>query len=251
MLFIALSVNAQINTNIWGLNVGKSTKKQVTNVLKKKGYKYEVVNDDTPRTSLFIITSSKGVNFNGVSWNTVSLEFYDNTLFGIAFLNNKQPYSSKFDALRKNYDNKYRSYKENATTDYEVSYSDGKTLIHLGMNDKTLFLGYTNLHIFKKVVEYEDQDGASTIIETKDKDEKMFNLEDVTKTVRAGNFKVVLLKDGSVISCNSATGQNSKIHSGGAKDIGFYDIEKCILSIRCNDGTRKRVDLNTGKIVNI
>ena len=60
----------------------------------------------------------------------------------------------------------------------------------------------------------------------------------------------MLLKNGSVVSYNTATGQNSKIHGGGAKDIGFYDTANGIISIRNNDDTRKRVNLNTGQIVN-
>ena len=91
----------------------------------------------------------------------------------------------------------------------------------------------------------------SAVTEVKDKDDAMFNIDDVAKTVRAGNFKVVLLKNGSVIYYNNATGQNSKIHSGGAKDIGFYDTAAGIISIRNNDDTRKRVNLNTGQIVNV
>ena len=54
-----------------------------------------------------------------------------------------------------------------------------------------------------------------------------------------------------MIYYNNATGQNSKIHSGGAKDIGFYDTAAGIISIRNNDDTRKRVNLNTGQIVNV
>ncbi len=96
-----------------------------------------------------------------------------------------------------------------------------------------------------------EQPENSAVTEVKDKDDAMFNIDDVVKTVRAGNYKVMLLKNGSVVSYNNATGQNSKIHSGGAKDIGFYDIANCILSIRNNDDTRKRVNLNTGQIVNV
>ena len=86
--------------------------------------------------------------------------------------------------------------------------------------------------------------------ETKDKDDAMFNINDVTKTVQAGNYKVMLLKDGSVVSYNRATGKNSKIHGGGAKDIGFYDTANGIISIRNTDDTRKRVNLGSGQIVN-
>lgn len=95
-----------------------------------------------------------------------------------------------------------------------------------------------------------EQPENSAVTEVKDKEDAMFKIEDVTKTVRAGNFKVMLLKNGSVVSYNTATGQNSKIHSGGAKDIGFYDTANGIISIRNNDDTRKRVNLNTGQIVN-
>lgn len=96
----------------------------------------------------------------------------------------------------------------------------------------------------------EQQPENSAVTEVKDKDDAMFNINDVTKTVQAGNFKVMMLKDGSVVSYNKATGKNSKIHSGGAKDIGFYDTANGIISIRNNDDTRKRVNLNTGQIVN-
>ena len=90
----------------------------------------------------------------------------------------------------------------------------------------------------------------SAVTETKDKDDAMFNINDVTKTVQAGNYKVMLLKDGSVVSYNRATGKNSKIHGGGAKDIGFYDTANGIISIRNTDDTRKRVNLGSGQIVN-
>ncbi|MBO4723477.1 MAG: zinc ribbon domain-containing protein [Muribaculaceae bacterium] len=95
-----------------------------------------------------------------------------------------------------------------------------------------------------------EQPENSAVTEVKDKDDAMFNIDDVAKTVQAGNFKVFMLKNGSVISFNRATGQNSKIHSGGAKDIGFYDTANGIISIRNTDDTRKRVNLNTGQIVN-
>lgn len=96
----------------------------------------------------------------------------------------------------------------------------------------------------------EQQPENSAVTEVKDKEEAMFNINDVTKTVQAGNFKVMMLKDGSVVSYNRATGKNSKIHGGGAKDIGFYDTANGIISIRNNDDTRKRVNLNNGQIVN-
>ena len=95
-----------------------------------------------------------------------------------------------------------------------------------------------------------EQPENSAVTETKDKDDAMFKIDDVTKTVQAGNFKVMLLKDGSVVSYNKATGKNSKIHGGGAKDIGFYDTANGIISIRNTDDTRKRVNLSNGQIVN-
>ena len=100
----------------------------------------------------------------------------------------------------------------------------------------------------RKVVERKPQPKPEPKPEPKD--DAMFNINDVTKTVQAGNYKVMLLKDGSVVSYNRATGKNSKIHGGGAKDIGFYDTANGIISIRNTDDTRKRVNLGSGQIVN-
>ena len=96
-----------------------------------------------------------------------------------------------------------------------------------------------------------DNTNNPAVVEQKNKEEAMFRMEDVSKQVQAGEFKVFLLKDGSVICYNKATGQNKKIHSGGAKDIGLYDLTAGIISIRLSDDTRKRVNLNTGQIVNV
>ena len=97
-----------------------------------------------------------------------------------------------------------------------------------------------------------EQPANSAVVgEAQDKDTPMFKQDDVAKSVQAGNYKVIMLKDGSVIRYDKATGKNTKIHSGGAKDIGFYDTAKGIISIRNNDDTRKRVDLNNGQIVNV
>ena len=97
----------------------------------------------------------------------------------------------------------------------------------------------------------EQESDNSAVIQQQDVDNPMFKLEDVTKSVHEGVFDVHLLKDGSVVCYNKSTKQNTKIHSGGAKDIGFYDVANCIISIRNNDDTRKRVNLNTGQIVNV
>ncbi|MBR5639901.1 MAG: hypothetical protein IKW83_09075 [Muribaculaceae bacterium] len=103
----------------------------------------------------------------------------------------------------------------------------------------------------KEEKKQEQKSKNSAVIETKEKDNPMFKMEDVIKSQRAGVFTVFLLKDGSVVSYNASTGKNSKIHSGGAKDIGFYDVTNCIISIRNSDDTRKRVNLKTGQIVNV
>lgn len=97
----------------------------------------------------------------------------------------------------------------------------------------------------------EQPSNSAVVGEAQDKDTPMFKLDDVSKKVQAGNYIVYMLKDGSVIRYDKATGKNTKIHSGGAKDIGFYDTSKGIVSIRNNDDTRKRVDLGSGQIVNV
>ena len=97
----------------------------------------------------------------------------------------------------------------------------------------------------RKVVERKPQSDPTPVKSGLDNDNVMFGIDDVTKTVQAGNYKVYLLKDGRVVSYNRATGKMSMIHGGGAKDIGFYDAANGIISIRNTDDTRKQVKLDS------
>lgn len=155
MLIIALTLNAQINTNIWGLAIGKSTKRQVISVLQKKGYKYEITKKGT-NVQEFSIFPRNGIDFAGSQWEYVLLSLYKNTLYGISFQNYK--YTSAidiyktFNLIKYRLDQKYSSYFTNSE-DYNLNYIDGETWINLSIygEDKYLGLEYFNLKIFSIV----------------------------------------------------------------------------------------------------
>ena len=167
MLVTALTINAQINTHIWGLTIGKSTKQQVKNVLLQKGYRYEKVNNKT-NVQAYCISPKDGIYFGGSNWEYVFFNFYKNILYCIGFQNEKYNSAvdiySTFDLLKNRLNQKYSSYITNSDY-YEIDYNDGETWIWLSIYDddssydnKFISLEYTNYKIFKIIYNEENDE---------------------------------------------------------------------------------------------
>ena len=141
MLITAFALTAQINTSIWGVTLGKSTKEHVKRVIKKKGYKNYDGHDNC-----FVVLPSSGLDYAGTHWAGVSFDFYNNTLFRIMFINMDESYSvyeRDFGNLSSMLDKKYHKYYD-FSTDRSIYFDDGKTLVSLMLRDGGLALFYTN-----------------------------------------------------------------------------------------------------------
>ena len=76
MLLMALSINAKINTNVWDLSLGVSSKDQVVNVIQKKGYECLALNNN-----VLGIEPQSGLDYAGMHWSAMTFGFYNNTLY--------------------------------------------------------------------------------------------------------------------------------------------------------------------------
>ena len=146
MLIIGLTLNAQINTNIWGLTLGKSTKQQVKSVLKKKGYQCVV----TPQGNYSI--NLNNTKFGGGYWSYAEFSFHKNILYNIGFLNDAN--RSVIDV-----DNMYEKVKQNLMIKYgEYYYSgyEGATPQSIAFFDKKtwIFLDLENSYPYRLVITY-------------------------------------------------------------------------------------------------
>lgn len=107
LLVCILSANAQIQTELLGLRLGKTTKEQAINILKSKKCNYEWVN----QSDLW----ADYLWFAGYQWATVGFRFYENKLKMIVFQTNDYDYKKEaiiqqYGYLSQKLLNKYSSY---------------------------------------------------------------------------------------------------------------------------------------------
>ncbi len=128
----ATIAQAQINRNIFNLQLGKSTESQVKNVLKSKGYKYKIMPDGS-------IAVSVNFTYGGVLWNFVNFNCYKGILFDVYFQNNDYDSSININDLHEtistSLNKKYKQYRDKDISSSVTEYFfDGKTWIILGVN---------------------------------------------------------------------------------------------------------------------
>lgn len=135
--------NAQINRNIWGLSLGESTKTQVTNVLRQKGYKYKSNPDGS------ISFKANNLQYGGGFWTYVNFNFFNNKLSDIAFQNNEnaciENIYSMFIGIKDKLEEKYGNYKSDGLND--IYYYDSQTFLSLQIIDGYISLIYTDLYL--------------------------------------------------------------------------------------------------------
>lgn len=148
LLITALSINAQINTNIFGVVLGKSSPEEVKKVLTQKGYRYQ----ETTTYHFIGIHPIEGVNFSGEKWEEVFFYFYSNKLYEIIFAKHPNGYTSQdisFSMLKEKLRKKYRSFFDIENNE-AVLYQDKKNRIMLSIDgNKIIRLGYTNSYLYK------------------------------------------------------------------------------------------------------
>ena len=125
----SLFCSAQITRNIWGLELGKSTKQQVLNVLKLKGF-----NPTTDDATSTISVKSDNFKYGGGFWTYASFEFYNGRLYEVWFQNNEYEIPiaifEQFNLIRDRLDKKYSQYRHTETeenSENQRDYFDGKT----------------------------------------------------------------------------------------------------------------------------
>ena len=124
---------AQITRNIWGLELGKSTKQQIINVLKQKGFNPTI--DDVTNT---ISVKAGNFNFGGGLWTYASFMLYEGRLYEVWFQNNEYELPVaifvQFNKIKEALDKKYGQYRYTSTendSENERAYFDGNTRFHL------------------------------------------------------------------------------------------------------------------------
>ena len=122
---------AQINRNIFNLQLGKSTESQVKNVLKSKGYKYKIM----PDGSIGVITVLK---YGGGLWNYVNFKCHKGILFDVYFQSNDYDAPVNINVMHEtistSLNKKYKQYKDKDISSSETEYFfDGKTWIIFGV----------------------------------------------------------------------------------------------------------------------
>ena len=154
MLVAALTIYAQINTNIWGLTVGKSTKQQVKNVLRNKGYSVEVLYDGT-----IAIAPKSGVYFGGQLWERTYFAFYKNTLSQVAFqTDNESSFNnvySVFYVLSNKLKEKYGRYYKFSEEDKYFYFDDGNNTVSISIynSDVSSSIIYVSLSYYNNILD--------------------------------------------------------------------------------------------------
>ena len=146
---------AQITRNVWGLELGKSTKQQVINVLKQKGYR-----PDTNNPSNSVTIKTENFKFGGGYWTYASFGFQDGKLYEIWFQNNhfENPVKNQdmFDLLKERLDSKYGlfRYYEFDKDESNLCYFDGDTYIWLNISYyegvQYVAIGYTDKKLWEQ-----------------------------------------------------------------------------------------------------
>lgn len=152
LLLFSLSVQAQIQRNIWGLQLGRSTKAEVKSFLASNHLEYE---ENFSGYNAIGITDIRELSFGGFSWRT-NFIFYNNILFHIQMIRTPLGFSmttgetyeidtkSIFNDLKRKLNNKYGSLDNpiGQSQDHYVR-RDLQTVVELKLNtDGCLILSY-------------------------------------------------------------------------------------------------------------
>ena len=153
LLVTVISINAQINTNIWGVTVGKSTKQHVEAILKKNGFtKLQHLEDN-----VIVITDYSGsgtIRFGGIPWQSMHFCFYKNILYMINFFKYKAYYDGySYEYIKTQISEpllkKYSKYcVENQ--DNILLFHDGINSVSFREDNEDISLNYYNYSIWEK-----------------------------------------------------------------------------------------------------
>lgn len=158
--FVSLTAFAQIQDRILGFHLGVSSKQTVITKLKHRGYKINYEQDNR--------IGINNVTFAGYLWHYVRIEFQDNKLCSIDFVNRSsisklQVLNQQFEILSMQLHLKYfEKYYDpdksssDANTDWSW-YSDGKNLVVISKNlqcgEWWIDLSYYNSFLVKRQME--------------------------------------------------------------------------------------------------
>ncbi len=143
LLLITMPVKAQINTNSLGLELGKSTMKDVKTILNKKGYKYKYIKNYCEDNVCFALEVTNRIKHEGIKWLEVTFVFNKKTkkLCEIHYLQDEKSLKNNMDILslslqlKEDLKNRYKDYIINEHEDFGgelvVYYDDGITSINL------------------------------------------------------------------------------------------------------------------------
>lgn len=147
LIFAVVCADAQINRNIMGVTIGKSTRQQVKTIITKKKYTIVENYDD-----IIIVKSYSGILFGGAKWGIIRFEFYKGKLYNLSFINKKDELC--LSCLITKLDKKYSQFK--TTKDVEgywgdvCYYKDSRTMISIGTTYKGVsMLRYTDRFLLK------------------------------------------------------------------------------------------------------
>ena len=142
LIFASMHINAQINTNMLGLELGKSTVKDVKTILKKKGYKYKYFYNYCNDNVYCAIEVSNRIKHEGIKWLEVTFLFNKKTkkLCEIKYLQderslkNNMDIFSLYEQFKEKFNNRYKDLNiqqsDNGSGE-TVTYDDGITSIFL------------------------------------------------------------------------------------------------------------------------
>ena len=154
--------NKGINRNINGIVLGKSTKQDVINYLKRNKiqYEYDVI-AGSPAISYF-----KNVSFGGITWQFCSYSFLNNIVYEIGYTKAvrtnipKETIDTEHSFLMRELKRKYRDYSinnenrrgfevhtirdENTTITVEIGYENSTYLMSITYRDINLFIDKVN-----------------------------------------------------------------------------------------------------------
>jgi hypothetical protein len=124
--------SAQITRSFWGLELGRSTKQNVIDVLKQKGYSPQIDNSDN---TVYIITGIwNNFKYGGGFWTYASFEFHNGKLMKVHFQNNEEEIimdiALMYEDISEKLETKYYRYKKQ-DIGQPPYYDDGKTLLSL------------------------------------------------------------------------------------------------------------------------
>lgn len=142
LLLITVPVKAQINTNTLGLELGKSTVKDVKTILNKKGYKYKYIKNYCEDNVCFALEVTNRIKHEGIKWLEVTFVFNKKTkklceikyLQDESSLKNNMNIFSLYEQFKEKFNNRYKDLNiqqsDNGSGE-NVTYDDGITSIFL------------------------------------------------------------------------------------------------------------------------